>query len=360
MELLNDQRFVSLSQDGTLRLWSREGDLIRDLTGMSGNVSTFHLLADDRIIIGEANGTLGIWNLEGTPLQNLMGHSDSIRNIELATDGTIVTSSNDNTVRWWAMNADQVYGEVHSENFNSNGYNVTVMSNNHVVVPQGSNFTQVFDTSGVLQFTVPGRFISEVEDGIFYAEDQAISGIGHLYGRDGTIITSIPDIRMYKFLPTGRFLVVVGNNPESRDNLIRLYQSDGDLIAELALSNVNVAYPTFGALELHGGRMLLWRDKTMGIWDLTTGTWSDLNGHTIGWVFGAIPLEDGRILTWNGGASPISGEMIIWSASFQRLYTLTGHSDAVLGAVEMENGHILSRSKDGTVRIWNRHHSVDL
>ncbi|MBN8592409.1 MAG: protein kinase [Anaerolineae bacterium] len=353
MELLNDQRFVSLSQDGTLRLWSREGDWIRDLTGMSGNVSAFHLLPDNRIIIGEANGTLGIWNLEGTLLQNLMGHSDSIRNIELATDGTIVTSSNDNTVRWWSMNADQVYGEVHSENFNSNGYSVTVMSDNHVVVPQGSNFTQVFDTSGVLQFTVPKRFISEVEDGIFYAEDQAISGIGYLYGRDGTIITSIRDVRMYKFLPTGRFLVMVGNDLRSTDNLIRLYQSDGDLIAELALSNVNVDYPTIGALELPDGRMLLWRDKTMGIWDLTTGSWSVLNGHTNGSVFGAIPLEDGRILTWNGWPSPISGEMIIWSANFQRLYTLTGHSDAVLGAVEIENGHILSRSKDGTVRIWN-------
>ncbi|WP_295387638.1 AAA family ATPase, partial [uncultured Thiodictyon sp.] len=105
-----------------------------------------------------------------------------------------------------------------------------------------------------------------------------------------------------------------------------------------------------GALPLPDGRILSWSaDGALRLWDGHSGApLATLEGHTE-WVWGALPIPDGSILSWSG-----DGTLRLWDGhSGAPLATLDGHTDGVLGALPLPDGRILSWSEDRTLRLWD-------
>jgi WD40 repeat protein len=70
-------------------------------------------------------------------------------------------------------------------------------------------------------------------------------------------------------------------------------------------------------------------------------------GHTSG-VDGALQLTDGHILSWSRDKT-----LRIWDTDGRSLTILEGHTDSVWGALQLIDGRILSRASDKTLRIWD-------
>jgi WD40 repeat protein len=92
-------------------------------------------------------------------------------------------------------------------------------------------------------------------------------------------------------------------------------------------------------------------DKTVRIWDPTTGTTGHtLTGHTDG-VRALVVAPDG---SWLASAST-DGEVRIWDPTTGTTrHTLTGHTNKVRALVVAPDGcWLASASTDETVRIWD-------
>jgi len=60
LELMNGT-FLSWSEDGTLRLWSAQGEFLKTFTGHTNSVSGVLELNDDRLLSWSADRTLRFW-----------------------------------------------------------------------------------------------------------------------------------------------------------------------------------------------------------------------------------------------------------------------------------------------------------
>ena len=93
------------------------------------------------------------------------------------------------------------------------------------------------------------------------------------------------------------------------------------------------------------------QDKTVRIWDASTGSLlHTLTGHT-DWVFSVAWSPDGRYLASGSHYDTIR----IWDANtWQSVRTLKGHTRQVMSVAWSPDGRYLaSGSNDTTVRIWN-------
>ena len=64
-------------------------------------------------------------------------------------------------------------------------------------------------------------------------------------------------------------------------------------------------------------------------------------------VQGALALEDGRLLSWSR-----DNTLRLWGADGAPGPALEGHEDWVRGALALEDGRLLSWSDDNTLRLW--------
>jgi WD40 repeat protein len=106
----------------------------------------------------------------------------------------------------------------------------------------------------------------------------------------------------------------------------------------------------FSLIELKAGRLASGScDKTIKLWDTTTGNClATLIGHA-DWVHSLIELRDGRL------ASASRDKIIkLWDTTTGScLNTLTGHTDEVRSLIELKDGHLASASHDKTIKLWD-------
>lgn len=142
-------------------------------------------------------------------------------------------------------------------------------------------------------------------------------------------------------LPNGRLL------SWSWDRTMRLWDASTGI--EIALLEGH-SERIIEAHTLPSGNVISWSwDHSLRIWDISSAAQKTImKGHT-GFVNGALLLVNGNILSWSD-----DGSLRTWdSLNGAQLSTLEGHTDRVLGAIKLTSGHILSWSADKTLRIWD-------
>ena len=91
-----------------MRLWDADtGNLIRTLTGHTGEVRSVSFSPDGRIIAsGSGDDTVRLWDTDtGTPIRTLTGHTGPVWSVSFSPDGnTIASGSYDSKVLLWAVN----------------------------------------------------------------------------------------------------------------------------------------------------------------------------------------------------------------------------------------------------------------
>ncbi|MBD2467861.1 eIF2A-related protein [Nostoc sp. FACHB-145] len=97
---------VSGSDDETVRLWDKQGQLIGEpFFGHRGEVASVAFSPNGKYIVsGSADKTVRLWNIKGKLMRDPWQHDDNVTSVAFSPDGKyIVSGSADKTVRLWNL-----------------------------------------------------------------------------------------------------------------------------------------------------------------------------------------------------------------------------------------------------------------
>ncbi len=188
----NGSVLASGSSDTKIILWSKNGNLLKELVGHSNEVTSLEWNPNGKVFASGSNdSTVHLWRYNGSIIKVLTGHSSEVNIVAWSPDGKILASgSGDKTIRLWRTNGDLIKElSGHSES---------------IIV------------------------ISWSPDGSILATGSS-DGIMRLWRKDGTLIKEIKSGTVVSWSPDSKILAI-----GSEDKIIRLWRTNGELIKELS------------------------------------------------------------------------------------------------------------------------------
>ena len=112
------QLIISGSGDNTIKVWERDGTLIKTLQGHKGHKSTvfdLDISSDNQLIVsGSGDNTVKLWDIRNDePLATLSGHLDSVLGVKFKPNSASIDSANiasasvDKTIKLWQWDGKQ-------------------------------------------------------------------------------------------------------------------------------------------------------------------------------------------------------------------------------------------------------------
>jgi energy-coupling factor transporter ATP-binding protein EcfA2/sugar lactone lactonase YvrE len=97
------QSFASVSEDHHVKLWSKDGALLKIFPGKGGNITRIRFRPDgQQLAIATANGILQIWDGAGAVRRSFQGHQGYITSLAVNPNGqTFVSAGDDRTIKLW-------------------------------------------------------------------------------------------------------------------------------------------------------------------------------------------------------------------------------------------------------------------
>ncbi|HIK03610.1 MAG TPA: AAA-like domain-containing protein [Trichormus sp. M33_DOE_039] len=105
-----DGQAIAIAKGKTVELRDQNGTLIRTLSGLDLGISTLNFSPDGQIVAAgtghffSGRGMVQLWKLDGSPIKTLTGHRESISNISFSPDGQTVMTTSEDSVRFWRIN----------------------------------------------------------------------------------------------------------------------------------------------------------------------------------------------------------------------------------------------------------------
>ncbi|GFE71067.1 CHAT domain-containing protein [Chroococcus sp. FPU101] len=344
------QIIASASGDQTIKLWKRDGTLLKTIPAHEGEVYDV-IYSPDGQIIASASGdkTIKIWNRDGTLLKTLTGHQGEVYDLAFSPDGQIIASaSGDKTIKIWNRDGTLLktltghQGEVYNQAFSPDGQIIASAS--------GDKTIKLWNRDGTLLNTVTG-FNQAVRSVNFSPDNQKIvasseDGTIQYLSKDGKLIHRFFDgniVYRVIFSPDGYTLISVGG-----DTTVKLWNLDGSLlqtfyghtdgVLDVATSNDGKAIASASA------------DGTIKIWERDGLLLHTLYGHD-GEVYSAVFSPDHQIFA----SVSSDGTVKLWKRDGTLIKTLQGHTDVVHSAIFSPDGQTLaSASWDKTIKLWSR------
>ncbi|AFZ01729.1 AAA-like domain-containing protein [Calothrix sp. PCC 6303] len=346
-----DGRLIaSGSDDRTIKLWQRDGRLIKTINhGSSVNTITFS--PDGQIIAsGDEGGNIKLWRLNGT-LVKIIKHTNngSVSSISFSPDGKIIASgSNDNTIKLWNLNGTLIKtlighkASVRTVNFSPNGK----------IIASGSDDTTIklWNLDGTLIKTINGDksrvyTVSFSPNGNYIA-----SGSGNnvkLWELNGTLIQTMTGhsetVNSIAFSPNDKIIASA-----SGDKTIKLWKlnGDGDLITTLnghTDSILSLSFSRDGKAIASGSE-----DKTIKLWQLEPKPIIRVNGHN-SWIESVSFSPNGKIIASGSG----DGKIKLWQPDGTPIKIIINGDKPVTNVSFSPDGKILAFIDDsGTLKLW--------
>ncbi|MEB3292119.1 MAG: hypothetical protein VKJ24_03065, partial [Synechococcales bacterium] len=228
---------ATASDDKTVKLWQRDGCLIRSIK-TNTYLRSVHFSPDGKTIaLAGMDRTVQLWNIDGQRLKTLKGHQDMVTHVEFSPDGkTLASASVDNTVRLWSLDGKPLHtlkGHttfVNQVSFHPSGSQLATVSHDRTIKLWKSDGTLVRTLEGhrgevfAVSFSPDGKILASASN------DRTIK----LWNLDGTLIRTLKGhsgaVFTLKFSPDGKFLVSGG---DATDKTIKLWKLDGTLLRTL-------------------------------------------------------------------------------------------------------------------------------
>ena len=300
---------ASASGDTTIKLWQRNGKLLKTLTEHQDSVGDVRFSPDGkRMVSASEDTTVRLWSDRGKLLKTLTEHSATVNRVVYSSQGDVFASvSEDKTLRLWDRDG--------------NALNVL---RGH----QGGLISVAFSS----------------DDRLIATGDR--NGVLKLWHRDGTFLRTIyafeSPLRSIDFSPDDRQIVTGGD-----DNTVKIWDKEGNLIKTLSGYDAPVTAVKFSP-----------DGKTIGTgsWDNTIKLWSPT-----GTLIANIKGHQSRVwdLDWQSDSSTIAtagwdNVVKLWQIDRPLVRTFYGHASSVLNVVFHPTGKfIASASVDGTVKLWD-------
>ncbi|MEB3289810.1 MAG: AAA-like domain-containing protein [Leptolyngbya sp.] len=407
----NGQQIASASEDGTVKVWSLEGQLLTTLRGHGHRVTAVAFSPDGQQLASvDTQGILKRWTATGTLLQTLEAHDGSIWDVVFSPNGQyLVTTSADQTIKIWNP-AGEILQTLHHREvvyraaFSPDGQWLASSGADHLVKlwrlthpavtllrdhqgrvmrlrvsPRGDLLASPSSDNTVKLWTGDGQILSTfrghrgpVNAVAFHPDGQRLAssdsrGFIYLWRKDGTILsqfsmlnadqiqdpvqsTQYIELSTLDFSPDGQLLAVA--NLAQLDAQLRT--PEGQWVRDLKGHSGGITYIRFSP----GGDVLATAsmDGTVKLWRRDGRPLATLTGHggTVwGLAFGPVDSTggDGQRIATAGE----DGTVKIWRvADGQWLQTLEGHQGKVYAVAFSPDGQrVASAGRDGTIKFWD-------
>jgi WD40 repeat protein len=315
----NSLLVATASDDNTVKLWNRNGQLLKILEGHEKRVKWVRFSPNGQIVASASfDKTVKLWSAkDGKLLQTLEGHDREVETVSFSPDGNILASgSADGTIRLWHTKDGTAIGLLKSSNDRKD---------------------KIF--SGV--FTV-----SFSPDGKTLASGSADGKIRLWSTEDGTLLKTLEGhtetVRSVSFSPNGETIA-----SGSFDETVKLWNRDGVLLATLKGHHSSVTRVSFSP----DGKILAsasW-DRTVKLWNLDRNFTLILERHN-------API---RSISWSPNGEILAsasddGKARLWKRNGQLLNELKGHQGPVRKVRFSSDGQtIATTSDDETIKLWD-------
>lgn len=111
----------TLKQENTVKLWSREGSLLKTFRMEPGSIIGRVIFSPDgkTIALNSSDNTVKLWSTDGREITTLKGHSSPVQSVSFSADGkTIASHSGDGMVKLWSIDGRELKtfkGQIGSE-----------------------------------------------------------------------------------------------------------------------------------------------------------------------------------------------------------------------------------------------------
>ncbi|MEC4814826.1 MAG: ABC transporter substrate-binding protein, partial [Scytonema sp. PMC 1069.18] len=343
---------ASFSADNTIVLWNvPEGKKLNTLIGHKSDVFSAIFSTDSKTLISAGDdNTIKFWRVEnGKELKTLVGHSSAVRSVSISPDGKILASAGiDTIIKLWGMDSEDIITLPEY----TKKYSISFSPDSKTVATGGKNL--------VLWRTLDGKEVRK------FLEDKS-ELITTTFSPDGQILASgdtdgnillcnlVNDkkciqkkahekkVKSLSFSPDSKMLASV-----SEDKTIKLWDREGNLlISPLTQKNrvLSISFSPDGNILAFGSIRLIY------LWDVKQRQLiKTLKGHSAP-VNSLSFNSDGKILASGSEAKTVK----IWSIPDGKLlHTLRGHGEGVNSVSFLPNSDILaSGSSDKTIRLWH-------
>jgi WD40 repeat protein/energy-coupling factor transporter ATP-binding protein EcfA2 len=327
------QILVSTSEDQTIKVWNRRGQLLDTLPGHTSWVNKISFSPDGKqFATASSDMTAKLWQIqclskqdndcldvEVTPVKTLEGHTNWITDVSFSPDGkTLITAGRDGRLKIWSND-----GRLQKD--------ITVSS----TVSEETDENEVWGVG----FSPDGRVIATAN------KDTTIK----LFSLDGKLLKTLSAhtslVRDVSFSPDGQYLASA-----SDDNTAVLWTNEGTLIRKLEghkghVNRVNFSPNSQVLITASDGD-----SENIKLWQRDGTPLATLNGH-IDRVKDVSFRPDGQILATASWDTTIR----LWNLAGLFPKTLEGHQDRVMDISFSPDGKTLaSASWDQTVKFWDQ------
>ncbi|MGM0455082.1 MAG: AAA family ATPase [Cyanobacteriota bacterium] len=392
----NNNKFISISWDGTLKLWDVEtGEEIHSFNGHSDRVVNANFNQDGTQIVSASwDETVKSWDVEtGEEIHSFNGHSDRVVSAEFNQDGTqVVSASWDETVKLWDVKTGE---EIHS----FNGHSDRVVSaefnqdGTQVVSASGDGTAKLWDVeTGELLHSFDGhlsrvnsaRFNNDGTRVVSTSWDQTLklwdtetgeelhsfdghgSGVNSAkFNRDNTQVISTSNNGITKFwnVKTGAELSSFEESwyPALHSDGMRFVSASTDGTIKLWNMSIGEQIHSFekhlnrlrGSKFNHDGTkaVSISSDRTIKLWDVRSGELIySFAGHSGEIMSVAFNRDDTRIVSTSS-----DGTAKLWDVETgEEIQSFDGHSGTVWNAVFNHDAtRVVSASEDATAKLWD-------
>ncbi|MEL6879194.1 MAG: WD40 repeat domain-containing protein, partial [Cyanobacteria bacterium J06607_10] len=314
------QHMASASLDHAIRLWQVNGTCLKEISLAAASVTSLAYSPAEAVIAAAYSDThLRLWNLEGELVRTFEGHDDWVRTVTFSPDGQLIASGGeDRTVRIWS-----VAGELLHTLYGHRGWIRSVAFS-----PDGQLIVSAGDANEILLWRSSGQKLKT------------------FYGHDDWV-------RTVAFNPAGDRIA-----SGSDDQTIRVWTLDGKTVAvfDQRSSVHSLAWQTDGTAIVAGGD-----DDCVHIWQLAGPTIPICYSHQ-GIVWSACYQKERTTPSTGKELADLPPKILsagdddsirLWSHQGELLKTIAGHQRGVHSVDWSPNGGFFaSASADYSVKIW--------
>lgn len=351
----NGRKVVFGGDDNTVHIWEWEADRLATLTGHHDNVKCCWFSPDGKIIASASDDdSVKIWNAgNGALLYTLLGHKGNVNSCAFSPDGNTLASVSDDGLRVWDLPASVRPQEsmVTCCAFSGDGKKVATA---------GDAGLSIWDSAGNLLLTqpLPGtRSLAFTPDNRMLVTATYLSEIELWDAQSGKRIRSFTGhqgpVNCCAVSPDQNLLATGGN-----DRVVRLWSlSKGKLLATLEGHGDDVEGCAFSP----DGRRLMTvsDDDTVKTWDVAAMTLDKtLRGHNSDVICCAFyPKGDSAIAVTGSEDNTLR----LWNLDTGAFIVLEGHSGYVQECAFSPDGkRLVSASEDATLKLWDAEAAVAL
>ncbi|MEZ2319975.1 MAG: hypothetical protein ACBR15_13345 [Microcoleus sp.] len=366
---------ASAGEDGTVRLWDKSGQQIKQLIAKGESFSAIAVSLDgQKIIAGQRNGTVYLWDKSGKQLlKTWAAHGSYITTISFSKNGqTLATTGNDGLARIWTVTGNKLGELKHPQIKRMLGASLSP-DGNFVATASDDNQARIWTVNGqevrrleghqgsvtVVNFSPDGQSVAtgSTDGSVKLWDAKTGENLQDFRGHRGLILSA-------SFSPDGKRLVSI-----AKDKFVRLWNLADTPLQQLELTgfkdDVNaIAFSPDGKTIAGAGN-----EGMMRQWDATSGkelkVWKEAIQRTFDTqnkVQDIAFSPDGKFIVAGGLRIGIARVWDLAGSLTEPKVRLKGNEDKqeahrgdIVSVAFSPNRQLIATtgSYDKTMRIWN-------